>query len=642
MKSNIIISLVLLCGLSLTACAQEKKVWKAEFQKNGNGGTVDIHDIAPELPKDWRQYNFMSLEYRVSSSQTMKVSLVTPSGKGTVKIGSYIPRAWSRISIPLRKFRSDHVYEGVDLMAASSEKGNLLAYVTSTSDHCPLEDVDSISFGIDLVKGQQSVEVRDITLSKTDPGDVYLENRPYVDEFGQNAFLDYPGKVKFLDDLKQQWAAEDALPDNPKAFNYSKYGGYLQKRVKGTGFFRTEKVGDRWWFVDPDGYLFLATGSCVEQIGNGGEIHHYDQRKYLFEKVPSDGFKAEMQPEARKVGANAFSFGFWNLYRRYGADFEEKGVNNLLRRMKRWGMNTIGMWSRDEVMAPHKVPFVRRFTNSGMQLSGKLLGLADIYEDGYKDRVENYIRREVSPWKDDPWLIGWFLGNEPAWVNHELTVCANIMKMRDTAPIKQVLTAWIEKYGNTDEAKRNFVYDIFDKEMAFLVQTLRKYDPNHLTLGVRFANLVRLPDKVYLSSTKHFDVVSFNLYTVCPDAKMFDRLKALVDKPLFIGEFHFMTCDRGYAMGTYTGVSNEQQRGVGYRLYVENGFAHPSLVGITWFAWSDGDMMGSKGGGANGNIGIVDVTDRPYRELTDAITETAKVLYDVHCGKRLPYNTRPY
>jgi hypothetical protein len=40
---------------------------------------------------------------------------------------------------------------------------------------------------------------------------------------------------------------------------YSKYGGLLRAKYSATGFFHTRKVGDRWFFVDPEGYLFLLS-----------------------------------------------------------------------------------------------------------------------------------------------------------------------------------------------------------------------------------------------------------------------------------------------------------------------------------------------------------------------------------------------
>src|SRR5258708_11230951 len=36
-----------------------------------------------------------------------------------------------------------------------------------------------------------------------------------------------------------------------------KYGGLLAHKEKATGFFYPKKIGERWWFIDPDGSLFL-------------------------------------------------------------------------------------------------------------------------------------------------------------------------------------------------------------------------------------------------------------------------------------------------------------------------------------------------------------------------------------------------
>ena len=45
--------------------------------------------------------------------------------------------------------------------------------------------------------------------------------------------------------------------------------------------------------------------------------------------------------------------------------------------------------------------------------------------------------------------------------------------------------------------------------------------------------------------------------------------------------------------------------------------------------------------GENYNIGLVDVTNRPYPELAQALKATHKVLYDVHTGKVNPFSQRP-
>jgi hypothetical protein len=46
-------------------------------------------------------------------------------------------------------------------------------------------------------------------------------------------------------------------------------------------------------------------------------------------------------------------------------------------------------------------------------------------------------------------------------------------------------------------------------------------------------------------------------------------------------------------------------------------------------------------GGENYNIGLVDVTDRPYRELIDAMKTTHRRLQDVHRGTQAPFDVKP-
>jgi hypothetical protein len=45
--------------------------------------------------------------------------------------------------------------------------------------------------------------------------------------------------------------------------------------------------------------------------------------------------------------------------------------------------------------------------------------------------------------------------------------------------------------------------------------------------------------------------------------------------------------------------------------------------------------------GENYNIGLVDVTDRPYRELIEAMQTTHRRLQGVHAGSTTPFDVKP-
>ena len=72
----------------------------------------------------------------------------------------------------------------------------------------------------------------------------------------------------------------------------------------------------------------------------------------------------------------------------------------------------------------------------------------------------------------------------------------------------------------------------------------------------------------------------------------------------------------------------------------EQGYSHASLIGTHWFQWIDQPNTG-RGDGENYNIGFVDITDRPYPDMVEAMKTTFGRLYDVHSGKMPPYDVKP-
>lgn len=57
-------------------------------------------------------------------------------------------------------------------------------------------------------------------------------------------------------------------------------GGETGPQLPPTGFFRTEKVGGKWFLADPAGRLFFSHGvTCV----NGGDVTLVEGREHGFE-----------------------------------------------------------------------------------------------------------------------------------------------------------------------------------------------------------------------------------------------------------------------------------------------------------------------------------------------------------------------
>jgi hypothetical protein len=189
--------------------------------------------------------------------------------------------------------------------------------------------------------------------------------------------------------------------------------------------------------------------------------------------------------------------------------------------------------------------------------------------------------------------------------------------------------------GDTPERRRQFVVAAFEKYLAMVAAALRKYDPNHLNLGIRFGG--NPPD--YISRAAHvFDVYSLNTYEYEPTRQVKTAYE-LSGRPVIIGEFHFGVPADGLGAGLVQ-VRDQKERGVAYRYYVEQAAALPGFLGAGYFTGVDESVTG-RADGENYNIGFLDVTDRAYPELVSAAKETFQRLLDVHSGKVPPFSQRP-
>ena len=108
----------------------------------------------------------------------------------------------------------------------------------------------------------------------------------------------------------------------------SRYGGWIDgPKQKGTGRFRTEKVGDKWWLIDPEGYLFFSVGACL--TGHRAETSAEPKRENgnFFSYLP-DSKDYLRWTGLRKVGGKQFvNFPAMNYQRYFGDVVFNFGAN---------------------------------------------------------------------------------------------------------------------------------------------------------------------------------------------------------------------------------------------------------------------------------------------------------------------------
>jgi hypothetical protein len=296
--------------------------------------------------------------------------------------------------------------------------------------------------------------------------------------------------------------------------------------------------------------------------------------------------------------------------------------------MNSWGLNTIANWSDPNLGKSHQIAYVATLEGWGIE-SGEM-GMPDVYAPGYAAMVDSAAAQQCIPGKDDPYLIGYFIGNEPPWPGRE-TELAEVILDGEKTPLQDALKKYLSA-GDSPEHRKEFVYETYSRFLATVCSAIKKYDPNHLNLGLRFGDTPA--SEIIMASKQYFDVFSINHYGYTAPLNEIQSIYDQTGLPVIIGEFHFGTPGRGLAPGLAQ-TSNMEERAVAYRYYVENAAAHPALIGTHWFQWIDQPSTG-RFDGENYNIGLVDVTDLPYPDMIKASKETSKRLLNIHSGKELP------
>ncbi len=475
---------------------------------------------------------------------------------------------------------------------------------------------------------------------------------PFVDRYGQYKHADWPGKLASENDFKQRHSLEQAAwSETPELPERDRFGGWAAgPRLEATGWFRTEKLADKWWLVTPEGTLFLSLG--VDCVGTG-ERTFTEKREAWFEWLPPKddplfgGLYAHVQGAhsmAEPIGGAGATFSFYtaNLVRTYGADWRKSFLDNAYRRLRHWGFNTLGNWSQGDVLdrsplpfvVPVHIPDVRRI-EAATGYWGKMV---DVYDVSFQEKVEASVTGMGERYGANPLCIGYFTDNELAWEG----VIRGVLASDSEQPARQALLQFLqERHENLEGLNRAwstafetwegickpdtvneaaqedldaYLYRFALRYFSVIRDALDRHAPNQLYLGCRFSSR---PTPVVSACAEIADVISFNFYfsTIPEDIYRDDKD---LGKPILIGEFHFGALDRGMFHTGLVAVEDQTARAEHFYNYVKSVVTHPAFVGCHWFQYVDEPITGRWFDGENYNIGFVAVTDTPYSELVQA------------------------
>ena len=508
---------------------------------------------------------------------------------------------------------------------------------------------------------------------------------PCFDRYGQFRHRDWPGKTASDADLKAA-AAEEAkdLAANPGPADRNGYGGWTAgPQLKATGRFRTEKIGGKWWLVDPDGRLFWSFGPVRVTASSGmtpmnGDTfkirrgHSIPDRDCFFSELPPPPDSSDATPFSRfwtthdrlllpffqaRGQTRIYDFTSSNLYRKYGKDYYAIFSDLVHKRLRSWGANTIANSSDLEICLMDRTPFAERVECQSRPIAGSAAHwwkFRDPWDESFSKGVTAALEKNGRS-AHDPWCIGFFVDNEINWGSHPSQLAEWTLQSPADQPAKVACVEFLQaKYGEVarmnavwesaysdwddllhsvhlpgDGAKKDleaFTGVIVDEYFRRTRAAVKAFDKDLLYLGCRFSGNGR--PWVIAACAKYCDVVSYNIYR---DDVLDWRLPQDIDAPVMVGEFHFGATDRG-PFGTGVRQAKDQNdRAEKLKGYVRSALDNPQIVGVHWHQFADQATSG-RFCGEGLQVGWTDICDRPYPETIKAVREVGAELYTRRWG----------
>ena len=499
---------------------------------------------------------------------------------------------------------------------------------------------------------------------------------PWIDQFGQRMYGDWPGRVESYHDYEVYKRTElEWLARQPGPTGWSQYGGYIQgDNHNGTGHFRTQKINGKWWFIDPEGYPFFSVG--IVGVGDAGgasknKIGNIDRSTWQ-ERCTS----ATMPPElSNRCGDEEF-FNYWYEAICYKYDHAkcnpsapetpadrdiatEAGKQEWAKytamnqaRFKKWGVNTHGCWTYNHqatqqvgneyasqipgLDGTERVPYTV-FVNSnvaGVKLtdgfgrdpnvpSQKIWNIdGDDDEVGLQAEIEGKIEQYVkdhNTWLNDKIEEGLTVDSDP--------YCLGVFIDNEVKTTGSTQTMWRTYFRAAERAIRNKL-------------------PNKLYLCNRWAGYPT--DFLIGLSAQHCDVVTYNWYRNEVNEKHLpfpsidgmhyhngvDVLAGRVlpyDKPTMIGEFTIGTFDGVNVASGARHAPTDEQRGRIAAHYWQTALNTKNIVGAHWFRYTDQFLTG-RGDGESYQNGFLSMLDYPYYDFIQEIQKFTHSMYEADFG----------
>jgi len=582
-----------------------------------------------------------------------------------------LPECAARVRIPLGDLLEHRVKR-------SREGAWLSSYLGGTQIHP--EKVERIVVRIKQTRGEQTRWCQSpLYVSETEPPKIRspastVENM--LDSFGQCATQSVPNKLDDVHELTDHLQSRPEPSDVEWPEEFSRWGGWSRRQFDGTGYFRTHHDGDRWWLLDPDGHPFWSAGvSTVRPIIESA----YDGLEEYLEWLPNetgefaDAHVDDVEPVQDTNGDEhgpTFNYLGANLIRAFGpADWKREWKTTVRAELREMGFNTVGAWSDPTLHEDDGLPFTRTLEYAFPNVPNVHSDFPDIHHPAFESALDAFAE-PLQETADCSSLIGYFMGNYPDWTLLQHSLAEGMLTNGRTSHTHDWLAeelesaygtnATLQKRWNTDvtfdairagevseitdaakEDLREYSLDLVRELVGAMAKKCREYDPNHLNLGIRFAEV---PPVWAHSCLDWMDVLTVYSYSSSLErSSATDRVASLSQEyniPVLIGEWQFGTTASPIHSPGLCPTSTQSDRGDAIRVYLEDAVSRPWCVGAHYFRLYDHSAIGGRHG-ENFNIGIFDTCQQRYEPVGAAFRESHERLYRVATSDCEPYKDEP-
>ncbi|WP_066965748.1 beta-galactosidase [Microbulbifer sp. Q7] len=471
---------------------------------------------------DWSNLGNFAFALDIDNAQPSSVHLYVKAfdGEGRLHSRSFVVPEQSQNTYYME-------LKGPDLSVVTGIRSNPPSWNSAYQDiifrhgekQLDVSAIERIEFSVAGVLEDKTLTIDNVRLIKPETLDQNYLNG-LVDQFGQNAKMEFANKVHSVEELRDYAGEELADLRHTPLEGRSRFGGWAEgPKLEATGFFRTEKVDGKWALVDPEGYLFFSTGIANVRLANTSTITGYDfDKAKVPQRTPGDltpedslglnpvpdaalptryissplraemftwlpeydeplgqnfGYRREVHTGAIEHG-ETFSFYRANLQRKYDIADEEqlmaKWRDTTVDRMLSWGFTSFGNWIDSDYYQMDRIPY---FANGWIIGNFKTVSsgndywspLPDPFDPLFKERAYITAEQIAKEVENSPWCVGVFVDNEKSWGQEGSTasqygiVINTLSRSAKESPTKaQFAQLMQDKYGEI--AKLNSAWNI--------------------------------------------------------------------------------------------------------------------------------------------------------------------------------------